>query len=164
VTSFRVRFLPEDRQMTVEEGVNLLEAAREANVYVGGLCSSEGVCGKCRVIIREGEVDGESTDFLTREEIRCGYVLACQVVPRSDLVVEVPAESRLAGYQASARTVNGFAISPIAVPSVHRANLIRWCKSFFWTFPSPRWTTPRPIRSGCSKRYPSVTPSPCKWV
>ena len=99
MTSFRIRFLPEDRQMTVEEGVNLLEAAREANVYVGGLCGSEGVCGKCRVIIREGEVDGESTDFLTREEIRRGYVLACQVVPRSDLLVEVPAESRLAGYE-----------------------------------------------------------------
>jgi uncharacterized 2Fe-2S/4Fe-4S cluster protein (DUF4445 family) len=50
------------------------------------------------VIVREGEVHGESTEFLTRDEIRRGYVLACQVAPRSDLVVEVPPESRLTGY------------------------------------------------------------------
>ena len=50
------------------------------------------------MIVREGEVEGESTEFLTRDEIRRGYVLACQVVPRSDLVVEVPPESRLGGY------------------------------------------------------------------
>jgi len=108
VTSHRIRFLPEDRQVTVDEGVNLLEAAREANVYVGGLCGSEGICGKCRVIVREGEVKGESTDFLTREEIRAGYVLACQVVPRGDLVVEVPAESRLAGYEGIGRDSERF--------------------------------------------------------
>jgi uncharacterized 2Fe-2S/4Fe-4S cluster protein (DUF4445 family) len=41
----------------------------------------------------------KSTEFLTRDEIRRGYVLACQVVPTSDLVVEVPPESRLGPYE-----------------------------------------------------------------
>ena len=99
VTNFHIRFLPDEREATVEEGKTLLEAARQANVYVGALCGSEGICGKCRVVIREGEVEGESTEFLTRDEIRRGYVLACQVVPRSNLVVEVPPESRLGGYE-----------------------------------------------------------------
>jgi uncharacterized 2Fe-2S/4Fe-4S cluster protein (DUF4445 family) len=97
--SFSVRFLPEGRDVTVQEGKTLLEAARAANVYVGAICGGEGVCGKCRVIVREGDVEGESTEFLTRDEIRRGYVLACQVVPTSDLVVEVPPESRLGAYQ-----------------------------------------------------------------
>ncbi|MEE8452352.1 MAG: ASKHA domain-containing protein [Thermoguttaceae bacterium] len=97
--SFHVRFLPEGHETTVEEGKTLLEAARQANVYVGAICGAEGICGKCRIIVREGEVEGESTEFLTRDEIRRGYVLACQVEPRSDLVVEVPPESRLGGYQ-----------------------------------------------------------------
>ena len=98
MANFLIRFLPQERETTVDRDQTLLEAAREANVYVGAICSGEGVCGKCRVIVREGEVEGESTEFLTRDEIRRGYVLACQVVPRSDLVVEVPPESRLGGY------------------------------------------------------------------
>ncbi len=97
--SFRIRFLPEEAETTVDGDKSLLDAARGANVYVGAICAGEGVCGKCRVIVREGEVEGESTEFLTRDEIRRGYVLACQVVPRSDLVVEIPPESRLGGYQ-----------------------------------------------------------------
>ena len=98
MATFRIRFDPEQRETEVEEGKTLLEAARKAGVYVGAICGGEGICGKCRVIVREGEVEGESTEFLTRDEIRRGYVLACQVVPRSDLVIEVPPESRLAGY------------------------------------------------------------------
>jgi uncharacterized 2Fe-2S/4Fe-4S cluster protein (DUF4445 family) len=98
VATYRIRFSPDQRETSVEEGRTLLEAARKAGVYVGGVCGGEGICGKCRVIVREGEVEGESTEFLTRDEIRRGYVLACQVVPRSDLVIEVPPESRLAGY------------------------------------------------------------------
>ena len=99
MTRHRIRFLPDDKETTVKEGKTLLKAARKADVYVGAICAGEGVCGKCRVIVQEGEVEGESAEFLTRDEIRRGYVLACQVVPRSDLVVEVPPESRLGGYE-----------------------------------------------------------------
>jgi uncharacterized 2Fe-2S/4Fe-4S cluster protein (DUF4445 family) len=93
-----IHFLPDDRSVTVAAGTTLLEAAREAGVYVGAICSGEGLCGKCRVIVKEGEVGGESTEFLTRDEIRRGYALACQVVPKSDVRVEIPSESRLGGY------------------------------------------------------------------
>jgi uncharacterized 2Fe-2S/4Fe-4S cluster protein (DUF4445 family) len=99
VTSFRICFSPDERDATVQEGKTLLDAAREANVYVGAICGGEGSCGKCRVIVRKGDVEGESTEFLTRDEIRQGYVLACQVRPRSDLEIEVPPESRLVGYE-----------------------------------------------------------------
>lgn len=97
--NFRIQFLPEGHETIVQDDKTLLDAARQAGVYVGAICNGEGVCGKCRVVIREGEVHGESTEFLTRDEIRRGYVLACRVVARSDLVVEVPPESRLVGYQ-----------------------------------------------------------------
>ena len=99
MTRFRIKFLPDEREVTVEEGQTLLDAAREANVYVGAICNGEGICGKCRVVIREGDVLCESTEFLTRDEIRRGYALACRVEPKGDLVVEVPPESRLGGYE-----------------------------------------------------------------
>lgn len=108
MASFRIRFLPDGQEAAVEEGVSLLEAARQAGVYVGAICGGEGVCGKCRVILREGEVEGESTEFLTRDEIRRGYVLACQVIPQSDLEVEVPPESRLVGYEGIGRDSERF--------------------------------------------------------
>ncbi len=98
MAGLHIQFLPDKREATVEPGSTLLEAARKAGVYVGAICGGEGVCGKCRVIVREGEVTGDSTEFLTRDEIRRGYVLACQVIPSSDLAVEVPPESQLAGY------------------------------------------------------------------
>lgn len=98
MTRFHIRFLPDGQEATVAEGQSLLEAAREAKVYVGGICGGDGTCGKCRLIVRDGEVAGESTEYLTRDEIRRGYILACQGVPQSDVVVEVPTESRLGGY------------------------------------------------------------------
>ncbi len=99
MASYRIQFVPDQRETTVAEGHSVLDAARAAGVYVGAICGGEGICGKCRVIIAEGEVTGESTEFLTREEIRRGYVLACQVTPTSDLIVEVPLESRLGEYK-----------------------------------------------------------------
>ena len=98
MASFRIGFLPEGREVTVEEGTTLLEAARAAGIYVGAICGGEGTCGKCRLIVREGEVQGNSVHFFTRDEIRRGYILACQTVPQSDVVLEVPPESQLPGY------------------------------------------------------------------
>ena len=92
---YRIRFLPDDREASVKEGTSLLDAARAADVYVGSICGGEGTCGKCRVIVKEGDVEGGSSQFLTPDEIEKGYVLACRTVPKSDLDVEVPPESRL---------------------------------------------------------------------
>jgi uncharacterized 2Fe-2S/4Fe-4S cluster protein (DUF4445 family) len=99
VSQYNIHFLPDDRETVVDGNTTLLDAARKANVYVDGICAGEGVCGKCRVIVRQGEVAGESTDYLTRDEILHGYVLACKVMPRSNMVLEVPPESRLGGYE-----------------------------------------------------------------
>jgi uncharacterized 2Fe-2S/4Fe-4S cluster protein (DUF4445 family) len=98
MASFRIRFLPDGQETTVEEGTTLLAAAQQANVYVGAICGGDGSCGKCRLIVRDGEADGNAVEFFTRDEIRHGYVLACQTVPLTDLLVEVPPESRLVGY------------------------------------------------------------------
>lgn len=46
---YEVRFLPEDRKVTVAGGTNLLEAAREAGLTVEAPCDGKGSCGKCRV-------------------------------------------------------------------------------------------------------------------
>jgi len=78
-------------------GATILDAARKAGVIIESLCGGDGVCGKCRVIVRRGIVSGGTTDFLTREEIREGYILACEARVGGDLLVEVPPKSQLAG-------------------------------------------------------------------
>jgi uncharacterized 2Fe-2S/4Fe-4S cluster protein (DUF4445 family) len=92
-----VIFLPEQKQVEVDEGTLLIEAAEKAGVYLNSLCGGEGVCGKCRVQIIKGKakIDNNSVPFFTKEEIEKGYVLACQTRVREDLEILIPPESRL---------------------------------------------------------------------
>jgi uncharacterized 2Fe-2S/4Fe-4S cluster protein (DUF4445 family) len=90
-----VRFGADGPQVTVPRGSTILDAARKADVFIDSLCGGDGVCGKCRVAVREGKVKGGRSEPLTAEEIREGYVLACETQVDSDLLVEVPAAVRL---------------------------------------------------------------------
>jgi len=92
---FEVTFLPHNRKITVADGESLIRAAMEAGVHVNASCGGEGVCGKCRVIIEAGEVDGGESERLSREDLDTGYRLACQAVVRSDLTVRIPVESSI---------------------------------------------------------------------
>ena len=93
--SFSIAFQPEGRIVSARGGTTILDAAGRAGVTINGICGGDGVCGRCRVIIRSGKVRDCSTEHFTREEIQAGYVLACEARIESDLSVEVPAESRL---------------------------------------------------------------------
>jgi len=93
----KVTFLPEGEVVWIEKGATLLDAARKGGIYVNSICGGDGICGKCKVIVREGEVITRPTTLLKREEIKKGYVLACQAKVTQDVVVEVPPESRVEG-------------------------------------------------------------------
>lgn len=92
-----VNFLPEAKKAQVEAGTTLMEAAEKAGVYINSLCGGKGVCGRCRVQVIDGEVkaDKNSISFLSRDEIKEGYVLACQTKVHSDMEIVIPPESRL---------------------------------------------------------------------
>jgi len=92
-----VQFMPDDVRVEVPAGTTILAAAGEAGVFINSLCGGDGVCGRCRVIVRSGRAVGGSTQPFTREEIQQGFILACEGRVASDLVVEVPPETRLAG-------------------------------------------------------------------
>jgi uncharacterized 2Fe-2S/4Fe-4S cluster protein (DUF4445 family) len=93
----KVTFLPDQKEVEVDEGVTLFKAAEKAGVYLNSLCGGEGVCGKCRVQVTKGKAkaDKQSIAFLSKEEIQNGYVLACQTQVKDDLEVVIPPESRL---------------------------------------------------------------------
>ncbi len=97
--TYKVTFLPDGKSAEVHPDQTLLEAAHQAGVYVNSLCGGDGICGRCRLILREGQIEETPHPLLTREEVQRHYVLACKSSPRSDVVVEVPVESRLEGGQ-----------------------------------------------------------------
>jgi uncharacterized 2Fe-2S/4Fe-4S cluster protein (DUF4445 family) len=90
-----VKFLPYDMQIDVEDGDTVIRAALEARVHVNASCGGEGVCGKCRVLIEDGTVDGGISEKLSVEDREKGYRLACQAAVKSDLVVRIPVESTI---------------------------------------------------------------------
>ena len=91
----QIKFLPHGKEIAVENGTTLIRAAMDAGVHINASCGGEGVCGKCRVLIEEGEVDGGITEKLSQEDIDKGYRLACRSIVKSDLVVRIPVESEV---------------------------------------------------------------------
>src|SRR5210317_303698 len=92
-----VHFLPDDVEATVEEGENLLNVAANAGVYIHAFCGGEGVCGKCKVQIEQGEVSATQATQLKTAEIAQGFRLACQSKVVTDLVVQIPETIRKDG-------------------------------------------------------------------
>ena len=88
-----VKFLPHNKEITVTEGERLIRAAMEAGVHINASCGGEGVCGKCRVLIEDGDIEEGISEKLSSRDIEKGYRLACLAKIKSDLTVRIPVES-----------------------------------------------------------------------
>jgi uncharacterized 2Fe-2S/4Fe-4S cluster protein (DUF4445 family) len=88
-----IRFLPQNKEIEVAVGTNLLKAAAEGGLYVEGDCAGKGTCGKCRVKIIEGfskEATAAEKKHLSGPELEAGWVLACQRKVLENCSVEIP--------------------------------------------------------------------------
>lgn len=92
MAEYTVMFYPQALSVRVEEGTTLLEASTKCNISLNNLCGGDEICGRCKMIVKSGDVSGDGTSTLNREEILAGYVLACAVKITSDLIVEIPKE------------------------------------------------------------------------
>ncbi|MCK5310888.1 MAG: 2Fe-2S iron-sulfur cluster binding domain-containing protein, partial [Desulfobacteraceae bacterium] len=100
----KVIFKPHNREIEVADGESLIRAAMEAGVHINASCGGEGVCGKCRVIIEEGDIGGGISEYLSDEDQEKGYRLACRSAVKSDLIVRVPIESEIDTSRLNLRT------------------------------------------------------------
>ena len=85
-----IHFLPDDVRIKVREGENLLSAAAAAGVYIHAFCGGDGVCGKCKVKLEQGEVKSDAAASLKQQEYDQGIRLACKSTVHSDLTVQIP--------------------------------------------------------------------------
>ena len=93
MTTHTIKFLPHNREIKVNDGESLIRAAMEAGVHINASCGGEGICGKCRVIVETGEVEGGLSEQLSPADREKGFRLACRSTIIGDVVVRVPVES-----------------------------------------------------------------------
>jgi len=97
----KVYFYPDNRGVEVEKGENIIRAAMLAGVHINASCGGSGTCGKCRVVVEQGEVEKQSSAKLSADEVAKGYALACTTTVQGDLEVRIPVESQMGDGRAA---------------------------------------------------------------
>lgn len=84
-----VRIIPHERSFSVPEDLPVLTAAQLAGLPLPHSCRS-GRCGSCRARLLSGRVEyvGGPPPGLSAQETGQGFVLLCQSLARSDLLIE----------------------------------------------------------------------------
>ncbi|HWR71501.1 MAG TPA: ASKHA domain-containing protein, partial [Dehalococcoidia bacterium] len=92
-----VFFHPSGKRGQVEERKTILEAARELGISLRSDCGGKGTCGKCRIMVEDGEgglsspTEKERRLLGSQLDSRCR--LACSAAIHGPLSVTVPSES-----------------------------------------------------------------------
>ncbi len=95
---YRVVFAPSQKEIIIEENRTLLDAAREAGVYVDSQCNGKGKCGKCRIRVVEGQttpLTPQEAEFIGHSDRELGYRLACMARITGDVTLLVSGENIL---------------------------------------------------------------------
>ncbi len=110
------------RFIQCNEGETVLDAAYRHQINLPMDCS-DGVCGTCKGSCISGEYDlGEEylEEALSDDEKSKGIVLTCQMLPETDCVISIPAESSVCKtgaqkFQASVEVVNTLSDSAVEI-------------------------------------------------
>ncbi len=105
-----VVFTPSGKRGRFPLGTPLLQAARSLGVDIDSVCGGRAICGRCQVLVMEGEFakhgvlssathlspTGEAeAGYARRRTLASGHRLSCQSLIQGDLVVDVPPSSQV---------------------------------------------------------------------
>jgi uncharacterized 2Fe-2S/4Fe-4S cluster protein (DUF4445 family) len=132
IEQFEIIFQPDGRRIKVPKGLSILEAANEAGVDITSICGGMGTCGKCKVIIESqadildideyiANLEESERKFLTEEEIRGNFRLACRYKIDQNLTVRIPIESRTGKQRLQ---VEGVITEVKIVPNIRKHHII----------------------------------------
>jgi len=113
---FKITFLPENKSVSIDRGTDLLTAALKTGIHIYNSCGGEGVCGRCKVIVKKGDYAAEDSGRITDLEREKGCVLACRTTPKSDMEVFVPEESRLGDLEILTEEVKAKRLAGLYTP------------------------------------------------
>lgn len=92
-----IRIRPGEKNISCQDGANLLEALLEGGAFVDNPCSGKGICGKCKVRILSGETSPMSEtekNLLKQGEINDGIRLSCLTEICGNVEVELLKKER----------------------------------------------------------------------
>ena len=83
-----VKILYDDQEYNIKvlPDQSILDAGIGSNIDLPFSCQA-GICGACKTKLLSGDVNMETNDALSDEEINEGYILACQAHPETNDVV-----------------------------------------------------------------------------
>jgi 2Fe-2S ferredoxin len=97
----KIRFLPLETEVVVDEGTAVLDAALNNNILIEHNCGGNCACSTCHIIIENGfeSLDEKSEDEIDMLDEAEGLTetsrLACQCKVKDDLVVRIPPKEPL---------------------------------------------------------------------
>ncbi|MBN1653853.1 MAG: DUF4445 domain-containing protein [Deltaproteobacteria bacterium] len=97
MSTVHITFLPDAVELDAARGESLLQAALDAGVYIDAACGGTGSCGRCRLILREGEIESDDLSTLSVEQRESGVILACQCRATGSVVVQLVEAARVEG-------------------------------------------------------------------
>ena len=87
-----LRILPDNIDIEVNEGENLMTAIGKAGISINAGCGGRGTCGRCHVELVEGDVETEFTK--KSEKLPQGEVLSCKASVKGDVIINIPNDGR----------------------------------------------------------------------
>ncbi len=78
----KILLLPENQILTAEHGARLLDVLTAHGILLPAACGGRGTCGKCKVTLLSGSVDGTAPDSE-------GQILSCRAHVTEDLTLKV---------------------------------------------------------------------------
>jgi len=91
----KIVFRPEAKSIEIPKDTLLSEAIAQAGVRFNLPCGGQGRCGRCKVVVEQGEIKRRSSSRISPVELEQGYALACQTTPLSDLQVFIPPQEAI---------------------------------------------------------------------
>jgi uncharacterized 2Fe-2S/4Fe-4S cluster protein (DUF4445 family) len=92
--TFEITFLPDNVKVKAEAGESIMDVAARGQIHINASCGGEGVCGRCQVELREGEVTASPGLYLTEKDFADGLRLACRAKALGPATFYIPIESR----------------------------------------------------------------------
>lgn len=96
MTKYKIIFEPSGCEGVFPENSTIMECARQLNAGLINVCGGMGTCGKCLVIILEGNISpvlDKERKHISPEKLSQGYRLACCARISGDCRIRIPAES-----------------------------------------------------------------------
>jgi len=91
-----IKIFPEEKVIIASKGDILAEKIIESGININAYCNKKGICGKCFVEIKKGNIKGKTENekkLIKQKKYRKNYRLACQYEIENEVIIRIPDES-----------------------------------------------------------------------